>query len=74
MGFIVKKKLVDIQKTHNCFPTEKGLRSTQVIIKLALWSHHNNKPVDNREILNIKNKNKFYRAIIERYKLKTVTL
>ena len=74
IGFIVKQKLPDNQKTNHYFLTEKGLSLTPVIIELALWSHHNIKPVDNQDIANIKDKNELYLAIIERYKSKTVTL
>ena len=74
MGFIVKQKLPDNQKTNHYFLTEKGLSLTPVIIELALWSHHNIKPVENHDIVNFKEKNELYLAIIERYKSKTVTL
>ena len=74
IGFIVKQKLPDNQKTNHYFLTEKGLSLTPVIIELALWSHHNIKPVDNQDIANVKDKNELHLAIIERYKLKTVTL
>lgn len=53
-GFIVKEKLPDNQKTNHYFLTEKGLSLTPVIIELALWSHHNIKPVDNQDIANVK--------------------
>ena len=43
-------------------------------MELALWSHHNIKPVDNQDIANVKDKNELHLAIIERYKSKTVTL
>lgn len=62
------------QKTNHYFLTEKGLSLTPVIIELALWSHHNIKPVDNQDIANVKDKNELHLAIIERYKSKTVTL
>ena len=74
IGFIVKQKLPENQKTNHYFLTEKGLSLTPVIIELALWSHHNIKPVDNQDISNVKDKNELYLAIIERYKSKTVTL
>ena len=74
IGFIVKQKLPDNQKTNHYFLTEKGLSLTPVIIELALWSHHNIKPVDNQDIANVKDKNELHLAIIERYKSKTVTL
>ena len=74
IGFIVKQKLPDNQKTNHYFLTEKGLSLTPVIIELALWSHHNIKPVENQDIVNFKDKNELYLAIIERYKSKTVTL
>ena len=73
-GFIVKQKLPDNQKTNHYFLTEKGLSLTPIIIELALWSHHNIKPVDNQDIANVKDKNEFRQAIIERYKSKTVVL
>ena len=74
IGFIVKQKLPDNQKTNHYFLTEKGLSLTPVIMELALWSHHNIKPVDNQDIANVKDKNELHLAIIKRYKSKTVTL
>ena len=74
IGFIVKEKLTDNQKTNHYIITEKGLSLTPVIIELALWSHHNIKPVDNQDLANVKDKNELQLAIIERYKSKTVTL
>ena len=74
MGFIVKQKLPNNQKTNHYILTEKGLSLTPIIIELALWSHHNIKPVENQDIVNFKDKNELYLAIIERYKSKTVTL
>ena len=74
IGFIVKQKLPNNQKTNHYILTEKGLSLTPVIIELALWSHHNIKPVDNQDIANVKDKNELHLAIIERYKSKTVTL
>jgi DNA-binding HxlR family transcriptional regulator len=77
MGFIVKEKLPDNQKTNHYFLTEKGLSLTQVVIELALWSHHNIKPIVDPNILaviDVKDKNELHQAIIERYKSKTVTL
>ena len=74
IGFIVKQKLPDNQKTNHYFLTEKGLSLTPVIIELALWSHHNIKPVDNQDLANFMDKNELRLAIIERYKSKTVTL
>ena len=74
IGFIVKQKLPNNQKTNHYILTEKGLSLTPIIIELALWSHHNIKPVENQDIANIKDKNELYLAIIERYKSKTVTL
>jgi len=74
IGFIVKQKLPDNQKTNHYFLTEKGLSLTPVIMELALWSHHNIKPVDNQDIANVKDKNELHMAIIKRYKSKTVTL
>ena len=74
IGFIVKKKLSENQKTNHYFLTEKGLSLTPVIIELALWSHHNIKPVDNQDLANIEDKNELHLAIIERYKSKTAIL
>jgi DNA-binding HxlR family transcriptional regulator len=74
MGFIVKEKLPDNQKTNHYFLTEKGLSLTPVVIELALWSHNNIKPYDNHDIANVKDKNELHLAVIERYKSKTVTL
>ena len=74
MGFIVKEKLPDNQKTNHYFLTEKGLSLTPVVIELALWSHNNIKPYDNQDIANFKDKNELHLAVIERYKSKTVTL
>jgi len=74
IGFIIKEKLPDNQKTNHYFLTEKGLSLTSVIIELALWSHHNIKPVDNEYIANVKDKNELQQAIIKRYTSKTVTL
>ena len=73
-GFIVKQKLPNNQKTNHYILTEKGLSLTPIIIELALWSHHNIKPVENQDIVNFKDKNGLYLAIIERYKSKTVVL
>ena len=74
MGFIVKEKLPDNQKTNHYFLTEKGLSLTPVVIELALWSHNNIKPYDNQDIANFKDKNELHLTVIERYKSKTVTL
>jgi DNA-binding HxlR family transcriptional regulator len=74
MGFIVKEKLPDNQKTNHYFLTEKGLSLTPVIIELALWSHQNVRPFDNQGIADFKDKNELRLAIIERYKSKTATL
>jgi DNA-binding HxlR family transcriptional regulator len=74
IGFIVKQKLPDNQKTNHYFLTKKGLSLTPVITELALWSHHNIKPVDNHDLANVKDKNELQLAIIERYKSKTATL
>ena len=74
MGFIVKEKLPDNQKTNHYFLTEKGLSLTPVVIELALWSHNNIKPYDNQDIVNVKDKNELHLAVIERYKSKTATL
>ena len=72
IGFIAKQKLPDNQKTNHYFLTEKGLSLTPLIIELALWSHHNIKPVVNQDIANVKDKNELHKAIIERYKSKKV--
>ena len=74
IGFIVKQKLPDNQKINHYFLTEKGLSLTPVITELALWSHHNIKPIDNQDLTNVKDKNELQLAIIERYKSKTATL
>ena len=74
MGFIVKEKLPDNQKTNHYFLTEKGLSLTPVVIELALWSHNNIRPYDNQDIANFKDKNELHLVVIERYKSKTVTL
>ena len=74
MGFIVKQKLPDNQKTNHYFLTEKGLSLTPLIIELALWSHHNVKPVDNKDIVHVTDKNELGLILIERYKSKTATL
>ena len=74
IGFIVKHKVPDNQKTNHYFLTEKGLSLTPVVIELALWSHHNVRPVDNQDIANVKDKNELNLAIIERYISKTATL
>ena len=73
-GFIIKKKLHDNQKTNHYLITEKGLSLTPVVVELALWSHHNVRPVDNQDMANVKDKNELHLAIIERYKSKTATL
>jgi len=73
-GFIIKKKLPDNQKTNHYLLTEKGLSLTPVVVELALWSHHNVRPVDNQDMANVKDKNELHQAIIERYKSKTATL
>jgi DNA-binding HxlR family transcriptional regulator len=73
-GFIIKKKLPDNQKTNHYLLTEKGLSLTPVVVELALWSHHNVRPVDNQDMANVKEKNELHLAIIERYKSKTATL
>ena len=74
IGFIIKKKLPDNQKTNHYLLTEKGLSLTPVVVELALWSHHNVRPVDNQDMANVKDKNELLLAIIERYKSKTATL
>jgi|TARA_X000000368_G_scaffold189954_1_gene149793 DNA-binding HxlR family transcriptional regulator len=74
IGFIVKQKLPDNQKTNHYILTEKGLSLTPVIIELAVWSHYNIKPIDNHDIANVKDKNELCLAIIERYKSKMATL
>ena len=71
IGFIVKQKLPDNQKTNHYFLTKKGLSLTPVIIELALWSHHNVKPIDNQDIANVRDKNELHLAIIKRYKTET---
>ena len=73
-GFIIKKKLPDNQKTNHYLLTEKGLSLTPVVVELALWSHHNVRPVDNQDMANVKDKNELHLAIIEKYKSKIATL
>lgn len=73
-GFIVKEKLPDNQKTNHYFLTEKGLSLTPVVIELALWSHHNIKPVDNHDMANVKDKNELHLVTIQKYKSKMATL
>ena len=60
IGFIVKQKLPDNQKTNHYFLTEKGLSLTPVITELALWSHNNIKESDIHILneLNMDNKSK----------------
>ena len=77
IGFVVKVKPPDNKKTNHYFLTEKALSLTPVIVELALWSHHNIKPIVDPNILSVidvKDKNELHQAIIERYKSKTVTL
>ena len=74
MGFIVKEKLPDNQKTNHYFLTEKGFSLTPVIIELALWSHNNIKPINDEELLKVKDKNEMHQILVKRYKLKTATL
>ena len=74
MRFIVKQKLPDNQKTNHYFLTEKGLSLTSLIIELALWSHHNVKPIVNKDIAHVTDKNELGLVPIERYKSKTATL
>jgi hypothetical protein len=68
------KNCLTTKKINHYFLTEKGLSLTPVITELALWSHHNIKPIDNQDLTNVKDKNELQLAIIERYKSKTVTL
>ena len=70
IGFIVKQKLPDNQKTNHYFLTEKGLSLTPVIIELALWSHNNIKESDIYILneLNLNNKSKLNQQIIDKYK------
>ena len=72
--FIIKIKPKDNQKTNHYFLTEKGLSLTPVIIELAFWSHNNIKPIDDLELLKVKNKKKVHQILVDRYKSKTVTL
>ena len=77
IGFVVKVKPPDNKKTNHYFLTEKALSLTPVIMELALWSHHNIKPIVDPNILaviDVKDKNKLHKIIIERYKTKTATL
>ena len=73
-GFILKVKPQDNQKTNHYFLTEKGLSLTPIVIELALWSHHNIKPIDDLELLKVKNKQKVHQILVERYQSKTVTV
>jgi DNA-binding HxlR family transcriptional regulator len=72
IGFIVKQKFPDNQKTNHYFLTEKGLSLTPVIIELGLWSHNNIKESDiyilNELNMNINNKSKLNQQIIDKYK------
>ena len=70
IGFIVKQKLPDNQKTNHYFLTEKGLSLTPVITELALWSHNNIKESDIYILneLNMNNKSKLNQQIIDKYK------
>jgi DNA-binding HxlR family transcriptional regulator len=72
--FILKVKPKDNKKTNHYFLTEKGLSLTPIIIELALWSHHNIKTVNDKELLKVKDKNEVHQILVERYKLKTVRL
>ena len=72
--FILKVKPKDNKKTNHYFLTEKGLSLTPVIIELALWSHNNIKPINDKELLKVKDKNEIHQILVERYKLKTATL
>ncbi len=74
MGFIVKQKLPDNQKSNHYFLTEKGLSLTPVIIELALWSHHNVKAVDDHDIATVPDKTELGLLIMKRYKSKTAIL
>jgi DNA-binding HxlR family transcriptional regulator len=74
MGFIVKQKLPDNQKSNHYFLTEKGLSLTPVIIELALWSHHNVKAVDDQDIATVTDKKELGLLIMKRYKSKTAIL
>jgi DNA-binding HxlR family transcriptional regulator len=74
IGFIVKVKPLYNKKTNHYFLTEKALSLTPVIMELALWSHHNIKPIVDPNILaiiDLEDKNKLHKTIIERYKTKT---
>ena len=72
--FILKVKPKDNKKTNHYFLTEKGLSLTPVIIELALWSHNNIKPINDKELLKVKDKNEIHQILVERYKLKTAIL
>ena len=74
IGFVVKVKPPANKKTNHYFLTEKALSLTPVIMELALWSHHNIKPIVDPNILaviDLEDKNKLHKTIIERYKTKT---
>jgi DNA-binding HxlR family transcriptional regulator len=72
--FILKLKPKDNKKTNHYFLTEKGLSLTPVIIELALWSHNNIKPIRDKDLLKVKDKNEIHQILVERYKLKTAIL
>ncbi|MDA8644770.1 helix-turn-helix transcriptional regulator [Flavobacteriaceae bacterium] len=77
IDFIVKVKPLDNKKTNHYFLTEKALSLTPVIMELALWSHHNIKPIVDPNflaVIDVKEKNEMHKAIIERYKSKTAIL
>ena len=72
--FIIKVKPKDNKKTNHYFLTEKGFSLTPVIIELALWSHNNIKPINDEELLKVKDKNEMHQIFVKRYKLKTAKL
>jgi DNA-binding HxlR family transcriptional regulator len=72
--FIIKVKPKDNKKTNHYFLTEKGFSLTPVIIELALWSHNNIKPINDEELLKVKDKNEMHQILVKRYKLKTAKL
>jgi hypothetical protein len=39
-----------------------------------LWSHNNIKPINDEELLKVKDKNEMHQILVKRYKLKTAKL
>ncbi|MDG1692385.1 MAG: helix-turn-helix domain-containing protein [Methylophilaceae bacterium] len=69
IGFIVKQKLPNNQKTNHYILTEKGLSLTPVITELARWSHNNVRESDIYMLnMNVNNRSKLNQQIIDKYK------